>query len=271
MAETTATARNPRDSTVTFQRIRFERSATSGGAYAEISNVAINPYDETTEYTDIGGTTTDWYRYRYANTAGTNFSDYSGVLQAGDYATRQRIKRSIPDADITDPMWDDWRDQAILELNAEAIGRWADIQVVSPTSTTTYDYDLNGDIRRVVGVQMYSGSNYVRNLGLASWRQRGRKITITRPSTSYKYYVSGIAEIRDSADLDDELWVAVEKYMRWKYLETRVNQRMNYELFLSSDKKTDVGGDEISDTAEKAKLEWLRYINLLRLNTGVST
>lgn len=268
MAETTLTAKNPRDGIVTYQRVRFERAFTEGGAYSEVADVAINAYDETTEWTDTGGTTTDWYRYRYANTAGSVFSAYSTSMQAGDYVVRQRIKRSIPDADITNTMWDDWRDEAILELNAESIGRFADVQIITPTADTTYAYDLNSGIRRIIGVEMYTSSTKVR--AISGWHQQGRKIRFDRPSTSYKYHVFGIAEIRDSADLDDELWLAVEKYMRWKYLETRVNQRMNYQLFLSSERKTDVGGDEISETAERAKAEWLRYIDRLRTTYSVA-
>lgn len=264
MAETTLTARNPRSGVTTYQRIRIERSLTEGGAYSEIADIAINPYDETTEYTDYGGSTTDWYRYRYADTGGASFSSYSTPMQAGDYKVRQRIKRSIPDADITDTMWDDWRDNAILELNAQAIGRFADVQAITPTTDGVYSFDLNGGIRRVLSVELYSRDGGTKIRDIANWNQRGRKLWLRDPSQSYQYHVYGISEIRDPADLDDELWLAVEKYMRWQYYETRTAQRANYPLFLSSDKKTDVGGDEISDMADKAKLEWLRYIELLR-------
>ena len=243
MAQTTITAATPSDGITTYQKIRIERAPNSGGvpgAWAEVVSIDVDPFNEFTSYTDTGGADTDWYRYRYANTGGSVFSNYSNAIQAGDYLIRQWIKADIPDADLTNSDWDRWRDEVLTDLSVKYIGR----PIYPPQSITPSGYSdewhgLNADIRKVVRVEIYDSAGF-RVTATPRWLQFGRNIRIENPLPTQTYKVFGVGILRNLADLDQELFMILYWRVRLKYLARRLADRANFRYFLSADKNTDV-------------------------------
>src|SRR5947209_3667267 len=99
MANTLVIINNPADGVTTYQNGKVQRAPDSSGTpgtFADLATTALDGTAETTNYTDIAGLTTDWYRYRWENTAATVVSDWSASIQAGDYLIRQWVTKDIP-------------------------------------------------------------------------------------------------------------------------------------------------------------------------------
>lgn len=247
MAQTTVVAPLPSDGVATYQRWRIERapdSAGSPGAYAEIVNQALDAFNENQVYIDSAGAVDSWYRYRYSNTGLTVNSTYSGGRQAGSYTVRDWLQADIPDADITPALWDQWRDMAIQEFRGKGIGRPVRYPVsITPSSTTDEMHDLPAEIRNVVRVDVYYGSNWITST--PQYHQWGRQIRIFKPVTTLTYKLWGIGEIRTLADIDDELFPLLYWYMRLKYLDFRLHERERSRAFLTADKVSDVKTEQL--------------------------
>jgi hypothetical protein len=63
--------------------LRWERSATEGGAYSEVGTTLLDANVSRYEFFDSSGTTTSWYRTRVSNSANTVQSAYYPAFQAG--------------------------------------------------------------------------------------------------------------------------------------------------------------------------------------------
>lgn len=250
MASTTLIIPLPSDGITTYQKVQIYRAPDSGGApgaWALISTNTLDQYNENTIYTDTGGDTTSWYKYRYADTAVAMFSSDSPNIQAGQYTVKTWLKRDIPDADILDADWDQWRDMAIQEFRNKGIGRpIADPIIVTPSSSTVYFYDIPAAYRTLVRLDIYDAAgNYI--TVTPQWVQWGRKLRIFRPDTTLTYKAYGLGEIRDLTDIDDELFPLLYWYMRVKYLDKRIEERQNFRMFLNADKVSDVKTGELLD------------------------
>lgn len=259
MAQTTISARTPTDGIVTYQRILVERAPDVNGApgtFVQIVNVAIDQYNEYTDYTDTTGTVADWYRYRYANTALLVYSDYSDVIQAGDYIIRQWIMADIPDTDLTKADWDRWRDEVLADLSVKYVGRPIyPPQSITPAGYTTEYYPLTGDIRKVIRVDIYDSAGFFVS-GATKWSQFGRYLRIIRPQPSLTYKVYGLGLLRDLSDLDDELFMILYWGMRIRYLDRRLAERANWRFYLSSDKGSDVPLHDLEAHRTRAQSEF---------------
>lgn len=250
-------ASNPRDGLTTYQKIRIERAPDAAGvpgAFSLVATVSIDSFNENTDYTDNGASaTTDWYRHRWETTDALSFSDWSDSLQAGDSIVRQWISADIPDADVTDAMWDTWRDQAFQEMSFEYLGRPV-TQTLTPTATANDEFfSLNGEVRIVLRVDQYDGSDY---MGWTDqWEQRGRQIRIFYPDSSTTYKVYGIGELRDYGDIDDELFMLVYWMIRRSYIDWRIAQRANWKLFQVAERPDDTSTGALIQLRELAHRE----------------
>lgn len=265
-------ASNPSDGIATYQKVRIQRAPDSSGVPGAYSNVVLLDIDssnENTNYTDTGGVaSTDWYHHRWETTDGLTVSAYSAALQAGDYLIRQWVKSDIPDADITNTMWDYWRDQAIQDLSFEQVARPADTQSLTATGNTTDQwYSLNAGIRIVTRVDMYSGNDYVG--WTDQWEQRGRQLRLFFPDSALTYKVYGIGEIRNLGDLDDELFMLVYWMVRRAYLDFRIAQRANWKNFQVAERPDDtstpalVNLRAIASAEVQARLEKARKVYVM--------
>jgi hypothetical protein len=247
MAQFTIVAPLPSDGITTYQRWLIERAPNSGGvpgAYAQIVNQELNAYNENQSYTDSGGAIDSWYRYRYANTALDVFSNYSDDTQAGQYTVKSWLQVDIPDADITSAMWDQWKDMAIQEFRGKGIGRPVrDPISITPESTTDEMHDLPAEMRNVIRMDVYYGSNWITSS--PQFHQWGRQIRIFKPVTTLTYKLWGIGEIRSLADIDDEMFPLLYWYMRMKYLDFRLHEREQTRAFLTADKVSDVKTEQL--------------------------
>jgi hypothetical protein len=67
----------------TWTHTKIERSATQTGTYAEIGSVLI----AISNYFDIDGTSTSWYKIRFYDSAALIYSEYSDAIQGVSTAT----------------------------------------------------------------------------------------------------------------------------------------------------------------------------------------
>lgn len=261
MAQTTIIIPLPSDGITTYQNARVERAPDSAGvpgAYTEIANVTLDPYNQHTSYTDLGGASNSWYRYRYANSGGTVFSSYTADVQAGQYTVKTWLKRDIPDADLTDADWDQWKDMALLAFRTAGLGRPITTPLTfTPGSNNDRTVNLDGAYRRMVRVSIYDAASGVYITDTGQWRQWGRQVEITRPLTNCTYKLYGLGEIRSLADIDDEIFPVLYAYMKVKYLDKRIEERENFRMFLNADKISDVKLSELLDAKLRdAKIEY---------------
>jgi hypothetical protein len=259
MAQTIITAATPADGITTYQLTLIERAPDSGGtpgAYAQVASLSNDPYNEFISFTDTGGTSTDWYRYRYANTGLTILSDYSTAIQAGDSIIRQWVKADIPDTDIFDTDWDRWRDETLTDLSLKYIGRFVyPPQSVVPSGFTDVDHPINADIRKVTRVEMVDSSGG-RVTSTPAWEQYGRYLRLLYPKTSYTYNVYGIGYLRNLADADQEIFMLIYWGIRLKYLDRRLQERENFKYFLTADKVSDVSYQALQSGRNAAQHEF---------------
>jgi len=250
-------ASNPRDGLTTYQKIRIERAPDSSGApgaFALVTTIDIDSFNESTDYTDTGASAiTDWYRHRWESTGGGVVSQWSDSLQAGDSIVRQWISADVPDADRTDTMWDRWRDQAFQEMAFEQLGRPV-TQTLTPSASANDEFfDLESDVRIVTRVDMYDGSDY---MGWTDqWEQRGRQVRIFYPDSSFTYKVYAIGELRDYGDIDDELFMLVYWLIRRAYLDYRIAQRANWKLFQVAERPDDTSTQSLINLRSLADRE----------------
>lgn len=269
MADTLVYISHPSDGVTTFQRARVERApdvAGAPGAFTEITNILLDSNADHTNYTDTAGTSTDWYRYRWANTAGTVFSDYSPSRQAGDYKIREWIKADIPDADITNTDWDRWRDQVFSDLALQGLGKiTGTLYSWTPASNTDEWQNIDGRVSTVLQVDIYKGSDKLTTL--TDWYQVGRKIRIPSPRSTWTYKYWGVEEIRNIGDLSDEMFNIVYWGMRLKYLFRRLADRQNFKFYLSADKTSDITITDLEKMAAEARSEY--EVRLASVKSGI--
>lgn len=243
---------------VTYANVLLERAPDAGGTpgvFAQIASIAIDTSNEQTAYVDTTGATTSWYKHRYEISGGGTLSDYTTAIQFGDYVVRQRIKTDIPDTDITNTMWDQWRDRTVQDMHGAGLGRPAAAQSITPTSNTTEFYNLNAEIRRVVRVDVHSGDQFVATK--QSWYQWGRQLRLVYPLTTLIYKIYGIAQLRGLVDMDDELQEILYWGMRLRYIDFRINERMNFRPFLARTRGTDTGHPrDFQSLKAEAQREW---------------
>lgn len=263
-------AANPRDTT-TFSKLRVQRSAT--GLFAgEETLVGVFDVDTTNEATivlDTAGTLTSYYRHRGEHSSGTPVTEYSDAVVFGDYWARQQIKHDIPDADIVNGDWDSWRDQTFLDMQAEGLGRPADVQTFAPSASTDTTVGIRADIRRIDRVEIhYSDGQYW--TWIRAWEQRGRTFRLFHPKQGFSYNIYGTAELRDLSDMDDELWMILYWGMRWRYLLFRTAEYTDFRPFLSRTKQS--GTPALADfkrLAEDAHVQYDLLVGKMLQNAGV--
>lgn len=81
----------------TYTKIELERATSPTGAFAEITEIALDAVDPvayTYSYVDAGGTLSHWYKYRFSNADSSVRSDYCAPFQA-DGVTRARIRGGL--------------------------------------------------------------------------------------------------------------------------------------------------------------------------------
>jgi hypothetical protein len=259
MATTTIIVKIPDDGITTYQRFDLDRAPDSAGVpgtFANIASPTLDQYNETTIYTDTGGATNSWYRYRYNNTALSNPGEYSPSFQAGQYTVRTWLQNDIPDADIDTTDWDTWRDMALQEFRNEGVGRpVADPIEFTPGSDTDEWVSIPATYRNIIWCDIYYASRRVTDT--PEWKVWGRKIRIARPNTNFTYKFYGIGDIRSLADIDDELFPLLYWYMRTKYLDKRLADRQNFRMFLNADKVSDVKTEQLLEMKLRdAKIEY---------------
>lgn len=266
-------APNPKDMT-TFPYIHVQRDTTSGfGTAVDIFTGAADTTKESTLVVDTGGTLTSWYRHRGENNPHTIETDWSDPIQFGDYWARQQIKADIPDTDITNGLWDGWRDQTFFDMQGLGLGRPAPTQDFTPASPTDYNVGLRADIRRVTRVEIWRVGPSEYWTDIRAWDQRGpsdRNVRIRSPKVGYSYKIYGVGELRDLNDLDDELWNVLYWGMRWRYLLFRQLDRTNMRPFMSRTRQTDTTTQmELQRLADAAKLQFDQRVQALLFNEGV--
>lgn len=247
---------NPDDVALTFANIRLERAPDSAGvpgAWAEIQNVAIDQTDPQgmTAITDTGGTTTSWYRYRYAVTGGATFSDYAPQIQAGDSLVRQRLKVEITSTDVTNTMWDTWLGEALEFLQLKAVMVRQLPWDFTPSSDTTERTTLPGNIDLVERVELYDGDDY--GMALVQWEQLGRQIRVWGPDTAATYRVYGWKDPKNIGDFLDEGFALLKQAVKWYYAQFRVSSRLDFKYRVVADKNDDVGMRDLLVLASSVK------------------
>jgi len=206
-------------------------------------------------------------------------TEYSTGILFGDYWARQQIRNDIPDgADLNDNvLWDGWRDQTLLDMQALGLGRPADPQDFTPASTTDYTVALRGDIRRVTVVEIWrslAGVPFEYWTAIRAWEQRagsrGRSLRIMKPKNGYTYRIYGVGELRDLNDMDDELWNILYWGIRWRYMLYRGAERVSMRPFLSRTRQSDTTTQmDFKRLADDAKLQFDQRVVAILYNEGV--
>lgn len=263
---------NPdRTDTLVFTNTLLERAPDSGGVpgtFAQIASLTIDTAREFTKYVDALGEATSWYRWRY--TDGTTNGDYSTNIQFGDYKVRQWIKSDILDTDITNSNWDQWRDETIIDMANEGLGRPVETpQDFAPATFKNMEVDVRSDIRRVVRVELFKNDNFY--TVIRNWHQFGRKLRIFFPRTTFTYRVWGIGELRGLIDLDDNLFEILKWGMKMRYTDFRKNQRLDLRAFLARTRQTDTSSvRDFQALYLEAKREFQDRVDKYRDNFAVS-
>lgn len=251
----TVWTRNPAGlSASLYTNTRVERAANvagAPGAFVEIANIAIDTSDEFTAYIDTGGAADSWYRYRWANLAGTSFSDYpESPAQPGTNAVKTNIKRNVPDADILDPLWDQWIASALIELFAYGIWKidYADVVITSSGGVAAERYGLAAKIRDIIRVERLStssGNPVLYELSPGEFRQEQRQIYIPGGTVGDTYRVWGRAPFTAVGEMTDDWFPMLEEMIRVRYLQFRENGRGNYRAYIVLDRASDITPEQL--------------------------
>jgi len=160
-------------------RLQSSTTETQPGTFADLSGTGSTPtipvVAATRTYTgyDPAGTSTSWYRTRYENAGATRVSDWSASFQVGDEtagllcSTYDVTQRLFGSATVSDS---DRENIAEIIRNVsneleDHIGAWLAPRPTSPTSTTTFRFDVERSSRRL-------------------WLQRGKFYTGIRTITA---------------------------------------------------------------------------------------
>jgi len=240
------------------------------GVWAEIATPAITVNDEVTLYQDLAGTTTDWYRHRWANTALTVNSAYSTEIQAGDSTVRQWLKADIPDKDITTTQIDTWISQTLVDLYAR--GMWkpdrSTVTITTQNGSGDEYYDIPAAIRDVYRVEKVSNDSLLRHVAWlyeGQWEQIGRQVRIYKSTTSYKYVVHGKALYQTIGQLAQDYFMLAFRMTRVRVLQFRLSQRSNFYKAVTFDKTTDINTQDIRAMIQEAEIQIERDIRALAL------
>lgn len=90
---------NPSDIIVGYgatPKLRFERSATQGGAFAEITTINVTATLFAYEYWYAAGLLTDWFRTRFSDSGGTSFSSYDTPWSPSEPTAYATLEDVIP-------------------------------------------------------------------------------------------------------------------------------------------------------------------------------
>lgn len=240
---------NPPDGITTYTHIRIETADDSGGspgAFSLLTTVSVDTTQEITAYSTTAADNTDWFRHRYENATTAAYSDYSASLQVGDYLVRQWIKSDITDTTITNAMWNQWRDQAFLDMQLRHFSIPADIQSITPSSYTDEWEQLDFAIDTVTAVEIYDTSGYY-ICSTDDWDQRGSQVRIYHPDTDLRYKVYGTKELKSISDIleADETMQILFWLMKSNYYQKKIDERMDFKYWLSADKTSDVSADQL--------------------------
>ncbi len=148
-------------------RIEVYRAATSGGAFSMITTLPLVSGTEQYEYWDATGSSTDYYKVRYATSAGTTPSAYSAEFQGGAieaYASIDSLREmlNLPD-NSRDNFLADCLRRASGWLTEECGRDFYRHPQVSGTEVRTYNLDdtatsVDDDIVSLTTVEYASGT-----------------------------------------------------------------------------------------------------------------
>jgi hypothetical protein len=247
-----------------YTRVLIERSATQGGAYAQIADVAIDTSDEFTYYADQTGDSTFWYKYRYSD-GGVSFSGYSDETQAGMSVVREDARAEIPDLDITAAMWDRWGRLVLADLYFLGIWKEDEGEIVvtaGADGASVESYAVPHYIRDVYRVELRDNYGHVldsltdpEEVAFSATNRRIRIYDAEAATTSYRYWVVGKAQYRTMGELMDDFHVIALHMLLVRYLQFRKKQRANFKKFITFDPTTDVLPKDIEAMIAEEKSE----------------
>ncbi len=183
--------------------IRFQSSATEGGAYADLSGTGSTPtkviVTAVRSYTgfDPIGTVSTWYRTRYENVGATRVSDWTTAIQAGDetggllasvYDVEQELGETLS-ANDRENVLDKLR-QVTVAIEGYT-GRWFVPRPLSGTTTYT--------VHTAYGRSLYipKGIRSITTLGIANYGQPDTG-GVYSSATAANYYLEPVAMERTS-------------------------------------------------------------------------
>lgn len=126
----------PESSEIGYDMTHIERGTSSSGPFSEITTQAIS--DNT--YVDETGTTSNYYRIRFKNTATGEYSGYSDVMQGGVFAgycslADIRAMTNLTTTDISDTDLFELMSRATAQVNSD-INVHVERELISPLDNT---------------------------------------------------------------------------------------------------------------------------------------
>ena len=211
--------RNPQDLTTTYNQIEIQRGTTSTGSdMADISTSTV--IDTTyandlstgfTSYTDAGGDTASYYRFRFKASASGAVSAYSDIFQAGTTVMHTRFRRRMRDTNsanyfFTNADLDTMVANAIKKLFPHTFNETID-ETLS-TDGTTMKFSFPVGVNRVNDIEFLNSDGEVTSRP-RGWKLRARQIIFDyAPGDGYTirlYCDKMFKKLAEVPDLFDDL------------------------------------------------------------------
>lgn len=134
-----------------WDQIELSRASSSGGTYSVVSttNIEWDNRDLVTNVSDSAGASTDYYKWRFKNSATSSFSSYSGELPAGglDEDTAGYVLSNIRENPISKGVSDKTIFKYLTKYNRWVYKKlpkaWWFLRQGDPVSTTADSYSFN--------------------------------------------------------------------------------------------------------------------------------
>ena len=186
--------RNPLDLTTTYNQIEIQRGTTS--SCSDMANISTSTTIDTstandlstgfTSYTDSGGDTASYYRFRYKASVSGAVSAYSDIFQAGTTVMHTRFRRRMRDTNsanyfFTDADIDTMLGNSIKKLFPHTFNEVIDESL--STNGTTMKFSFPVGVNRVNDIEFLNSSGEVVQLS-RNWKLRARQIIFDEAPTS---------------------------------------------------------------------------------------
>ena len=231
--------RNPQDLTNVYNQIEIQRGTLADGS--NMADISTNTTIDTTtandlstgftSYTDSGGDTASYYRFRYKASSSGAVSSYSDIFQQGTTVMHSRFRRKMRDDNsanyfFTNADIDNMLGNSIKKLYPHTYNEVIDETLTTDGTTKKFSFPVG--VNRVNDIEFLNSSGEVTNLP-RNWKLRARQIIFDyAPSSGYTFRIYCDKMFKKLAEVPDFFDDLVLDLMRLEAYETMEADRNRY-------------------------------------------